>query len=195
MDKIFKKCLNCNIVFGKGFRRSNPSWALAKYCCCKCFREKKSFKGNKLRLGLISPFKGKKHTEETKQKISKTKKGSIPWNKFGLGYEKMKERMSGANNPAWIEDRNALAKKQIRNDYSYIDWRRNVWLRDNFKCRIANQNCNGRIEAHHILGWTLYPELRYEINNGITLCHAHHPRKRVEEQQLALMFQELIRKD
>ena len=67
-----------------------------------------------------------------------------------------------------------------------------VWLRDNFKCKIADQNCKGRIEAHHILGWTAYPELRYQLNNGITLCHAHHPRKRAEEKRLIPTFNELL---
>ncbi len=46
--------------------------------------------------------------------------------------------------------------------------------------------------VHHILGFTAYPELRYEINNGITLCQAHHPLKRAEEKRLAPVFQELV---
>lgn len=104
----------------------------------------------------------------------------------------MKGRYLGKNSPCWIEDRSKLAKRQERNDVAYQDWRKNIWLRDGFKCQILNENCNGRIEAHHILGWSSYPELRYEINNGITLCHAHHPRKRAEEKQLESVFQALI---
>lgn len=48
------------------------------------------------------------------------------------------------------------------------------------------------IEAHHILGWEEYPKLRYEVNNGITLCRAHHPRKRAEEKKLVPYFMGLI---
>ncbi len=40
--------------------------------------------------------------------------------------------------------------------------------------------------------WREYPELRYNINNGITLCHAHHPRKREEEAKLSPFFQQLV---
>ena len=89
--------------------------------------------------------------------------------------------MSSENSPRWIKDRTKLAKRQVRNDYAYKEWRKNVWVRDGFKCRIDNTDCQGRIEAHHILSWRDYPELRYQPNNGITLCQAHHPRKRNEE--------------
>jgi len=129
------------------------------------------------------------------------KKGQIPWNKGKhLSEEsrikmslKMKQRLSNPeNHPLWKKDRSTLAKKQERNDTAYKDWRKQVWLRDKFTCRIADNNCDGKIEAHHILGWSEYPELRYQINNGITLCHAHHPKKRAEEKRLIPTFQELV---
>jgi hypothetical protein len=116
-------------------------------------------------------------------------KGKPAWNKG----KKMPEK-SGPNHPMWIADRSKLAPKQDRNDSRYKAWRKEVWLRDNFKCKIANPDCAGRIEAHHILGWTPYPELRYEPNNGITLCHFHHPRKRSEEVRLSPYFQSLVGK-
>jgi len=55
-----------------------------------------------------------------------------------------------------------------------------------------NENCKGQLQAHHILRWADYPKLRYEINNGITLCIAHHPRKRKDEAELSLYFQKLV---
>jgi len=33
----------------------------------------------------------------------------------------------------------------------------------------------------------------YEVNNGITLCHFHHPRKRKDEIKLSPYFMELIK--
>lgn len=50
----------------------------------------------------------------------------------------------------------------------------------------------GRLEVHPILGFTKFPELRYDINNGITLCHFHHPRVREEEKRLSPYFMELV---
>ena len=55
-----------------------------------------------------------------------------------------------------------------------------------------SKSSTGRIEAHHILPWSNYPELRYEINNGISLCHFHHPRKKNDEIKLAPMFNQLV---
>lgn len=126
----------------------------------------------------------------------KSKKGISTWNKGLKGFRAGEKRpymsKKGEDNPCWIKDRTKLAKKQERNDPAYKEWRRQVYSRDNWKCRMDNDDCNGRIYAHHILGWTPYPELRYKVNNGITLCKAHHPRKRNEEIRLSPYFQNII---
>ena len=105
-------------------------------------------------------------------------------------------RFRNTKHPRWIQDRSKLKRsgdaEKDRRSSAYFSWRKEVWLRDSFACKIANPDCAGRIEAHHILGWKDYPELRYNINNGITLCHAHHPRKRAEEKRLSPYFQELV---
>lgn len=105
--------------------------------------------------------------------------------------QKMSEAQSGEKSFRWNFDRSAVTHDR-RNDGGYLQWRKQVYLRDGFKCRIANADCYGRIEAHHILGWAEYVELRYEVNNGITLCQAHHPLKRAEEKRLVPVFQELV---
>lgn len=122
---------------------------------------------------------GRKYSKEHREAISKALKGK--------NYGRI-----GENHPRWIKDRTKLVKRQERNDSAYYAWRREVWLRDNFKCKIANPDCLGKIVAHHILPWSKFPELRYQINNGITLCQAHHPRKRAEEKRLSPYFQKII---
>ena len=74
----------------------------------------------------------------------------------------------------------------------YKQWHKSVKYRDNWSCRIADVNCDGRLEAHHILSWKDFPELRYDINNGITLCHHHHPRKRSDVEKLSPYFKQLV---
>ena len=136
------------------------------------------------------------HTEETKLKISLKKKGkpisSYPHMYKGKRHHWFGRNASGDKNPSWKGGSEFWKKDNKRNDPAYQAWRMKVWMRDNFKCRIVNDDCEGRIEAHHILGWTKFVELRYEINNGITLCHAHHPRKRAEEKRLIPVFQGMV---
>ncbi len=161
---------------------------------------------------------GRKHSEETKKKISESLRGRFMGeNNVSKRLEvrqKISKRLSGRkcpwtternlkNNPAkkgkenyqWIEDRTklkSLSRGKERRSYRYSEWRDRVKARDDNKCKIGNNDCKGRIEVHHILGFKEYPELRYEINNGITLCHFHHPRKREEEKNLSPYFQKLI---
>lgn len=167
--------------------------------------------------------KGKVMSEETKTKISVTKKaqhvipksafktGSKPWNtglrisghsghKHSLEWKQfMSQIQTGRKNPKLSGNshwnwKGGISNRDIHslNNPKYRDWRMNVFARDGFKCRIANKDCSGTLQAHHILRWSEYPELRYELNNGISLCVAHHPRKKVEEKRLEPLFRELI---
>jgi hypothetical protein len=77
-------------------------------------------------------------------------------------------------------------------DGRYRNWMNSVKTRDSWKCKISNNDCSGRLESHHILDWVNYPELRYDVNNGITLCSFHHPRGREKERQSVAEFQQLI---
>ena len=125
----------------------------------------------------LVPKSSRGHTEETKRKIGLSSIGI--------------HRLDKAWN--WISDRTKVKKSEHKHlDTEYKHWAKAVKDRDKWECRIKNEECAGRLEAHHILGWSSHPELRYEINNGISLCHAHHPRKRAEEKRLAPTFQELV---
>lgn len=102
---------------------------------------------------------------------------------------------SGEKNWRWIEDRTLLKKyegSEEKRNPAYKSFRKEVCDRDGWACRIADNNCDGRLEVHHILSWSKFPELRYAINNGITLCRFHHPRKRVDEMKLSPYFQSLV---
>lgn len=100
-----------------------------------------------------------------------------------------KKRMSDA----FKKDRKSLKKAERKDkDTNYMYWRLEVYKRDEFKCRIKDENCKGRLEAHHILDWVNYQELRYQVNNGITLCHAHHPRGRAKEKLMSPYFMEIL---
>ncbi len=138
--------------------------------------------------------KGKKRSKETGQKISEKRKG-IEFSeetKKKMSENSWQAKHKGKLSPYWIEDRSKLAKRQKRNDMAYKEWRAQVYKRDKYKCRINNDDCNGRIIAHHILSWRDYLELRYDVNNGVTLCEHHHPKTRKREKETQIFFQELL---
>jgi 5-methylcytosine-specific restriction endonuclease McrA len=53
------------------------------------------------------------------------------------------------------------------------DWRSAVFLRDNYTCQICGTE-GGKLQSHHIESWKTHPELRWDINNGQTLCLTCH---------------------
>lgn len=158
--------------------------------------------------GIYKGNKGKVVSEETKRKISISMKGVNTWQKGRKASEetkaKLRERMLGNKyNPGirgekhyrWIKDRTQLKEtREKAYDTKYKYWMLQVKKADKWTCRIADVNCGGRLEAHHILNWMDFPELRYEIKNGITLCHAHHPRGREREAELTPYLQSLVSK-
>lgn len=137
--------------------------------------------------GMIPWNKGKTFSEETRKKMSEARIGKEPWNK---GIEWI--RMRGENSPVWIKDRTKLARRNGRGDtVASLTWARNVKRRDGWKCKMENDKCSGKLEAHHILPVRDYPEERYNLDNGITLCHYHHPRGEEAETQ----FMYLLKRD
>jgi 5-methylcytosine-specific restriction endonuclease McrA len=59
-------------------------------------------------------------------------------------------------------------------DDNYKKWRSEVYKRDEYTCQWPNCKGTKHLNAHHIKRWSDYPGLRFNINNGITLCRLHH---------------------
>ena len=137
---------------------------------CECGTEIKSTRKNTVRCGMCA-----------------RKNPSRYW------AGKKRPEISGSNSKVWVHDRTKLSRcNEGRNSSAHREWSRQVKNRDYWKCQISNDDCSGHAEAHHILGWRSHPELRYEIKNGITLCHFHHPRRRIDEERYAISFQEIV---
>jgi len=137
--------------------------------------------------GMISWNKGTKgvmkanHTSFKKGDIAPEtafKKGLIPWNK-GTKYplercQKMSDAVMEEKHWRWIADRSKVKRHDSRGNTRDVRFKREVWKRDNFQCKINSATCNGRIVSHHILPWKDYADLRYSMSNCITLCQDHH---------------------
>ncbi len=77
----------------------------------------------------------------------------------------------GKGNPNWRGGIQPINLK-IRNSKEAKEWKRKCIERDEHKC----QKC-GEIEGlhiHHIKSFEEYPDLRFVLENGITLCNGCH---------------------
>lgn len=104
-----------------------------------------------------------------------------------------RKKIQGKKHYRWIADRELLKvseKKHLDTKYKY--WMLAVKKRDSWNCKMNNEDCSGALHAHHILRWSEHPNLRYDVNNGITLCKYHHPIKKEKEVALATYFINLL---
>lgn len=124
--------------------------------------------------GRVSPMKGRTLSEEHKKKLSIANKGRVSiGHPHTMEHRKyMSQLMQGAKNWQWkggIKSEN----RRIRKSLEYRLWRTSVFTRDDYTCQICKVR-GGRLEADHIKLFSTHPELRFDINNGRTLCKPCH---------------------
>lgn len=68
---------------------------------------------------------------------------------------------------------NKTVRELLMGRKEYKQWRKAVFERDMYTCQLCHKK-GGYLEADHIKPWAKYPELRYLIENGRTLCRPCH---------------------
>jgi len=109
---------------------------------------------------------GVKRSQETCNKIGLIKRGHIKTKETRI---KMSLSMIGKNSKGGITPMNA----KIRNSIEFRLWRESVFARDNWTCQKTGIK-GGKLHPHHIQNFAQYPELRFAIDNGITLSKKSH---------------------
>lgn len=61
----------------------------------------------------------------------------------------------------------------MRGRVEYKNWRTYVFQRDKYTCQCCGA-VGGRLRGHHIFSWHDNEHLRYDVDNGITLCDECH---------------------
>ena len=148
-------CKACGMKFDSLTRNKNQKYC-SKSCAGKSNQNSGRFvKGHKSwNTGTNeSGMKGKKHSSETKEKMRRSSCGELASNwKGGVSSENELQRKSG----------------------KYKEWRTSVFERDNYTCVIcgSKSTAGNRIElnADHIKQFATHPELRFDLDNGRTLC-------------------------
>ena len=105
---------------------------------------------------------GRKASEETKVKLRTI--SALRWKN-----PEYKARVSAAIKIAKEKQWKNHIRKDPRHIAAQSDWRNQVFIRDNYTCRRCGK-IGGELHAHHIKSWALFPELRFDVENGKTLC-------------------------
>jgi len=125
---------------------------------------------------------GRTHIKKGQRLSPSTEFGAKPpWNKGKKlskeHIEKLKkiprDYVKGDRNPNWKGGTTSIAEK-IRKSPEYKLWRSSVFERDNYTCVWCGGESHGNIEADHIKPFAYFPELRFAIDNGRTLCKPCH---------------------
>lgn len=169
LEKIRKgKLVKCPICGKKVYRHPSQIKKGYLYCSKKCWykvlpeRQRNSPERIEIlkRIRKRRDFKSEKYLKmrsELTKKLYKT--------------GKLKPRY-GKDNNFW---KGGIASKQNseRNKAKYKNWRKKVFERDGYICRICECK-GGNLHAHHIKPFAKYPKSRYLIKNGLTVCRDCH---------------------
>ncbi len=147
-----KACLQCSKVF-------HPRFGVIKFCSKKC-EGKYRTKDHSRNCAIC-----KKVFSATSMKTRFCSQDC--YSKSGLRIKK------GEGNPNWKGGITPINNK-IRGSLEYKLWRKSVFERDNYTCIWCGNNKSGCLNADHIKPFSLYPELRFAIDNGRTLCIECH---------------------
>jgi len=152
VNKIKKKCYYC----GKRFEiyPSKEKFNQGKFCSVFCRAQSPELKRqiSELLKGKPSYWKGKKHSMESRVKISKAIRGKKHWNWKG-GIESQ--------------------YKRIRKGVDFKIWREKVFKQDNYVCWICEEK-GKKLHPHHLKKFSNYPKLRFDVKNGLSLCEFCH---------------------
>ena len=83
----------------------------------------------------------------------------------------------GENNPSYnpnLTDEERLKNRYRMKDGDYRVWANLIKERDNYTCQICGNSPSGNLNAHHLNGWNAFPEQRFDLDNGATLCTDCH---------------------
>lgn len=180
--KVLHNCIHCNNQFEAYANRHR------KFCSEKCYGLHQSL----LKKNKSSPAgewmrrnKGRIIvSEETRKKLSLSKRGKPTWLKGRTGVYSMetiiKKRQSAKRGKDCHLWKGGITKENhlIRMSSEYKIWRKSIFEKDNYTCQACGiHSGNGEtvyFQAHHILPFAKFPHKRFDISNGMTLCIKCH---------------------
>lgn len=178
--KKISEALKGHPMYKSQSRKDNLSKALSG----KYYSARYTLERNKK---ISKAFTGRKLSEETRKKLSESHKGKKQTpeaiEKRAAGHRGRKNTPETRLKMSLAQKRGALSRhwkggvttinEAIRKSVEYKLWREAVFKRDNYTC-VWCLIRGGKLNADHIKPFALYPELRFSIDNGRTLCEPCH---------------------
>lgn len=149
--KEFK--VTCKTCGKEQWVRLGPARALKYTECSTCYRKRPVPTERKQRIG---------ETLRKKYKTDPVWKAKV---------HAARNVASGPNHWNWKGGVTPLNQRG-RTSEDASSWKQAVLHRDNYCCRICKTTFN--LEVHHINSWASFPEERFILQNGISLCELHH---------------------
>ena len=88
-----------------------------------------------------------------------------------------------------------MSKRRDYNDPIYKEFRLKVLKRDKYTCQMCKKKGKrARLNVHHIMKWSSASSLRYDVDNGITLCAGCHKDVTGKESHYISYFSSLVRR-
>lgn len=188
MGKIKILCDWCK----KEFEKYESKLGKNNFCCRECYLKfhskevpictcqvcKKEFRGTKYNANKFCSRECYEEAHKIKNKnricpkckkifIAKTSEDKYcSWE----CYDQDRHMPKGEDHWNWQGGKSKEKDKHDSNEYK--TWRVNVYKKDNYKC--IKCGSKKKLNAHHKFSWHFYPEKRYDVNNGITLCEKCH---------------------
>lgn len=188
-----KQCLQCKKEFIKPIHVSLANWHKRKFCslscrvqsyppkatltCAHCNESYRVMSSKKTRSKFCSKSCQLAHYPPKATVVCWECEGHFTVKNFRKEFAHFCSRQCASQ---YRDEGKRTADKKIRQSWAYKAWRTLVFERDNYlctECRDGNKKGRGesvKLHADHIKPFALYPELRFEVSNGRTLCVPCH---------------------
>ena len=143
-------------ICGKTFKTHNKTNA-NRFCSRECYNEFHSIKNKERQC----PVCGKNFEAKTSEDIY------CSWE----CYNQDRHPPKGEQHHNWKGGITSENEKLRKSD-QYKKWQQAIYQRDFYQCQICGSKI--KINAHHIYAWQYFPDLRFSLDNGITLCEKCH---------------------